>query len=269
MYASPSGTNISSVSTAGMRTGITRGGSLDIGFYHRDTNRLKLTIELFVNFNKKSGLKSVGDIMCLMMRTMGSKESDPSSGPRISPKKLNPSSLLESFCSSGVIWSLCVDKEGSLIWTMGGIPGIGKTDKEHSLRSAVGIVPLEGVISPGDENGDENGGHGPDGGQSGTWTHIAAVVDCTSSSFSETEYLDSIPTSCTVTLYVNSEKVASGVIQVPGKKESELALPGVLYIGPCLPAGSRLTETRVVRRNWMFAVFELYVYQLTNVHQIS
>ena len=236
-----------------MRTGVTRGGSLDIGFYHRDTNRLKMTIELFVNFNQKSG-KTVGEIMCLMMRTMGSKESskesDPSSGPRTSPKKINPSSLLESFCASGVMWSLCVDKEGSLIWTMGNIPVIGKVDKEHSVRSEVGMIPLEGVISQTDQDGDENG----DQGQGGTWTHIAAVVDCTSTSFSETEYLDAVPNSCTVTLYVNSEKVASGVVLVPVKKEPELALPGILYIGPCLPAGSRLTETRVVRCTSIFIV---------------
>ena len=45
------------VSTGGMRTVVTRGGSLDLGFYHTDPNRCKMTLEMYVNIGRKYGTK--------------------------------------------------------------------------------------------------------------------------------------------------------------------------------------------------------------------
>lgn len=221
-------------STAGMRAVVTRGGSLDLGFHHTDPHRLKMTVEMYVSFNIKGGMAAFqGESLCLMMRTLGSSESDPGS------KLLSGTrTRLESLRMHGVMWSMFVDKEGCLCWSMGGSPGKGGVKStESTLRSSPGSVSLvDAVTSDGEEDR-----------SACVWTHIVAVVD--SSSNYEQESLQKGPNSASVTLFINSEKAASGSVQVPPLKESDLAAPGVLYVCPCVPAGSRVTELRVVRHS--------------------
>ena len=93
------------------------------------------------------------------------------------------------------------------------------------------------------------------------WTHIVAVVD--SSSNYEQESLQKGPSSASVTLFINSEKAASGSVQVPPLKESDLAAPGVLYVCPCVPAGSRVTELRVVRHSFILLCSSLPCFVLS------
>ena len=222
-------------STAGMRAVVTRGGSLDLGFHHTDPHRLKMTVEMYVSFNIKGGMAAFqGESLCLMMRTLGSSGSDPGS------KLLSGTrTLLESLRMHGVMWSMFVDKEGCLCWSMGSPGKGGVKGTESTLRSPPGSVSLiDAVTSDGEEDR-----------SACVWTHIVAVVD--SSSNYEQESLQKGPSSASVTLFINSEKAASGSVQVPPLKESDLAAPGVLYVCPCVPAGSRVTELRVVRHSFL------------------
>ena len=223
-------------STGGMRAVVKRGGPLDLGFHHTDPQRLKMTIEMYVSFNIKGGVSCFqGDSLCLMTRVLGSTESGPGSLKSLPGTR----TLLESLRLHGVVWSLYVDKEGCLCWTMGGSPGkIGVKSTENTVKSPPGSVCLvDAVTSDGDGDDDRS---------ACVWTHIVAVVD--SCSNYEQESVEKGPSTASVTLYVNSEKAASGTVQVPPLKESDLAVPGVLYVCPCLPPGSRMTELRVVRR---------------------
>ena len=235
-------------STAGMRAVVTRGGSLDLGFHHTDPHRLKMTVEMYVSFNIKGGMAAFqGESLCLMMRTLGSSESDPGS------KLLSGTrTLLESLRMRGVMWSMFVDKEGCLCWSMGGSPGKGGVKStESTLRSSPGSVCLvDAVTSDGEEDR-----------SACVWTHIVAVVD--SSSNYEQESLQKGPSSASVTLFINSEKAASGSVQVPPLKESDLAAPGVLYVCPCVPAGSRVTELRVVRHSFILLCSSLPCFVLS------
>ena len=108
------------ISTGGMRAIVTRGGPLDLAFHHTDSNRLKMTIEMYVSFSEK-GIKQTGiknENMFLMIRTLGCTESSSSSSPKKNFME-SPSSLLESFTASGVMWSLSVDENGCLVFNMG------------------------------------------------------------------------------------------------------------------------------------------------------
>jgi hypothetical protein len=241
-------------STGGMRALVTRGGPLDLGFHHTDPHRLKMTVEMYVSFNIKGGVASFqGDSLCLMMRTLGSSESGPGSKPQSGTR-----TTLESLRVHGVVWSMFVDKEGCLCWTMGGSPGKGGVKgTESTVRSPPGSVCLvDAVTSDGEEDR-----------SACVWTHIVAVVD--SSSNYEQETSQKGPSTASVTLYINSEKAAGGTVQVPPLKDSDLAAPGVLYICPCLPAGSRMTELRMVRHTFiLFSSVLLYFDLLGFVYDV-
>jgi hypothetical protein len=227
-----------SESTGGMRAVVTRGGPLDLGFHHADPHRLKMTVEMYVSFNIKGGMAAFqGDSLCLMMRALGSTESGP-----VSKLLSGTRTTLESLRVHGVVWSMYVDKEGCLCWTMGGSPGKGGVKgTENTVRSPPGSVCLaDAVTSDGEEDR-----------SACVWTHVVAVVD--SSSNYEQETSQKGPSTASVTLYINSERAAGGTVQVPPLKDSDLAAPGVLYVCPCLPAGSRMTELRVVRSSLLLS----------------
>ena len=234
------------ISTGGLRAVVMRGGPLDLGFHHTDSNRLKMTIEMYVSFSEKGievsgGLKD--DNLFLMIRTLGGTES--SSSSPIKESLEGSSSLLESLTSKGIMWSLSVDKKGSLIFNMGNIkstsnpPTATSTNTntmKNMVKSGPKCVSFEDVITIDDEDEDR---------VTPTWSHVVAVVD--SSSNYENDNTDKWPTTSSVTLYVNCEKVAQGDVIVPVMKEEDLSVPGVLYVCPCLPGGSRMTELRMVR----------------------
>ena len=225
------------ISTGGMRAIVTRGGPLDLAFYHTDSNRLKMTIEMYVSFSEK-GIKQTGikdENMFLMIRTLGCTESSSSSNPKKNSME-SPSSLLESFTASGVMWSLSVDKNGSLLFSMGNNLKSPSNSMKNTVKSGPKCVSFEDIISLDDEDEDRI---------TPTWSHIVAVVD--SSSNYENENTDNWPLKSSVTLYVNGEKVAQDDIDVPVMKEEELSVQGVLYVCPCLPGGTRITELRMVR----------------------
>lgn len=225
------------VSTGGMRAVVTRGGPLDLAFHHTDSNRLKMTIEMYVSFSEKgiklSGIKN--ENMFLMIRTLGCTESRSSSSP-VKNSIVSPSSLLESFTASDVMWSLCVDKDGSLIFSMGNNLKSPSNSMKNTVKSGPKCVSFEDIISLDDEDEDRI---------TPTWSHIVAVVD--SSSNYENDSTDNWPLKSSITLYVNGEKVAQDDVDVPVLKEEELSVQGVLYVCPCLPGGTRITEIRMVR----------------------
>ena len=262
------------VSTGGMRSVLTRGGPLDLGFHHTDPNRLKMTIEMYVSFSLKHATKlENGEYHCLAMRTLGPAGtgvktlSNPLKPPgKASNLMLNnskdlkdekSSSLLESLAAPGVVWSLCVDWVGALHWVvgdvLGGLGGLGgkKTSDssipQSSIKSSAGAVRLDDSMIMGEEKEEEEG-------RVTQWTHIVAVIDSTTGEDTHT-----VPTQGMVTLYVNCESVASGIVQLPQVKEGLLGPNGMLYVGPCLPVGSRLTELRVVRtcNDFIFSLFLL------------
>ena len=261
------------VSTGGMRSVLTRGGPLDLGFHHTDPNRLKMTIEMYVSFSLKHATKlENGEYHCLAMRTLGPAGtgvktlSNPLKPPgKASNLMLNnskdlkdekSSSLLESLAAPGVVWSLCVDWVGALHWVVGDVLGGKKTSDSSippsSIKSSAGAVRLDDSMIMGEEKEEEEG-------RVTQWTHIVAVIDSTTGEDTHT-----VPTQGMVTLYVNCESVASGIVQLPQVKEGLLGPNGMLYVGPCLPVGSRLTELRVVRtcNDSIFSVFSS-VYCLT------
>lgn len=225
------------ISTGGMRAIVTRGGPLDLGFHHTDSNRLKMTIEMYVSFSEKgiklSGIKD--ENMFLMIRTLGCTESSSSSSPKKNSME-SSSSLLESFTAPGVMWSLSVDKNGSLIFSMGNNLKSPSNSMNNAVKSASKCVSFEDIISLDDDDEDRI---------TPTWSHIVAVVD--SSSNYENENTDNWPLKSSITLYVNGEKVAQDDVDVPALKEEELSVQGMLYVCPCLPGGTRITELRMVR----------------------
>ena len=238
---------IKHISTGGLRAVVMRGGPLDLGFHHTDSNRLKMTIEMYVSFSEK-GIKSSGglkdDNLFLMIRTLGGSES--SSSSPIKKSLEGSSSLLESLTSTGIMWSLSADKNGCLIFNMGNNlkstsnPATSTTTSANSMKNMIKSGPkcvsFEDVITIDDEDEDR---------VTPTWSHVVAVID--SSSNYENDNTDKWPTTSSVTLYINCEKVAQGDVTVPVMKEEDLSVPGVLYVCPCLPGGSRMTELRMVR----------------------
>ena len=244
------------ISTGGLRAVVMRGGPLDLGFHHTDSNRLKMTIEMYVSFSEK-GIKASGglkdDNLFLMIRTLGGTES--SSSSPIKKSLEGSSSLLESLTSTGIMWSLSVDKNGCLIFNIGhNLKSTSNTTTntmKNIIKSGPKCVSFEDVITIDDEDEDR---------VTPTWSHVVAVID--SSSNYENDNADKWPTTSSVTLYVNCEKVAQGDVTVPLMKEEDLAVPGVLYVCPCLPGGSRMTELRMVRtayiRTLRFIVVMIY-----------
>ena len=241
-------------STGATRVVLTRGGPLDVGFYHTDPNRSKMTIEMYVCFDSKYGFKAGRtDNTCLMMRTLGRGTED-RKGPKCD--STSSSSLLEFLGSPGIVWSLCVGCDGSLQFIMGGRLS-GKTGEVAStltVKSGPGVIGGSGSDSGGGE-----GGEGSDNRidediyrSTSVWYHVVAVIDSSSGMDTDTPHTHTssptqYPSAAAVTLYVNSDKVGHGSVVIPFLGETDLSHTGALYVGPCLPWGSRLTELRVVR----------------------
>lgn len=99
-----------------MRVAVTRGGPLDLGLYHTDINRSKLTIEMYCSF---SNIGNKLDNCCLLLRTLGvpPNPDKPGTGVDATLEDKKPfkdtNSFVESLCGGGVVWSLCVDNEGT------------------------------------------------------------------------------------------------------------------------------------------------------------
>jgi hypothetical protein len=101
------------ISTGGMRATVPRGGPLDIGLYHTDMNRSKLTVEMYFYFD----VSDRKDNHCLAMRTLGllyETEKPKLTGGILEDKVFkDTNSFIESLYGDGVVWSLCVDIEGN------------------------------------------------------------------------------------------------------------------------------------------------------------
>ena len=267
------------ISTGGMRTVLTRGGSLDLGFYHTDPNRCKMTLEMYVNIGRKYGTKNEKqDNICLAMRCLGGKKDEIKGRNNVQKTISNTSSLLESLKSTGVVWSLSVDYQGALSFIIGNENNDeNKNENKNIIKSSLGSINLnnfDNSKNDNNENDDQNNDNENEDDNenendnndmnraSASWYHIVLVIDSTSN-FNNIE--NDIPniknnnnaTRASVSLFVNSERVAIGEISVPPINEDILALPGCLYIGPCLPVGSRITELRVVRYSFLF--FSIFV----------
>ena len=263
------------ISTGGMRTVLTRGGSLDLGFYHTDPNRCKMTLEMYVNIGRKYGTKNEKqDNICLAMRCLGGKKDEIKGRNNVQKTISNTSSLLESLKSTGVVWSLSVDYQGALSFIIGNKnndenknENENENENENIIKSSVGSINLnnfDNSKNDNNENDDQNNDNENEDDNenendnndmnraSASWYHIVLVIDSTSNFNNIENDISNIKnnnnaTRASVSLFVNSERVAIGEISVPPINEDILALPGCLYIGPCLPVGSRITELRVVR----------------------
>ena len=299
VYANPKKTKLSLdkteniFSTGGMRTVLTRGGPLDIGFHHTDPNRCKMTLEMYVSFGSKYGMKKEkSDSICLAMRTFGQETNDPKGIQNLKKFGTSSSSHLKSLKSFGVMWSLSVDSEGALSFSMvaenknkSGSENQSKKENanennsEYVVKTGPGSIIVNNTNISKNKNRDNESGNKNENDNenenvnenddmnmntslSAVWYHIAIVIDSNlndidndnsnnnnnnNTNTNNDNNIDRYPTSANISLYINSDKVASGHVTIPSIKESILDLPGCLYICPCLPVGSRVTELRVVR----------------------
>lgn len=198
----------------GLRCPVPRGSQLDIGLYHEDVNRSKLTMELMVCFDE--------------MVSQAGAELDADSGASVMHVLLQRQATLAGG-EGPVLWTLFVTPDGTVCFAFGD----GKTSKASSMvRSAPDSVALPKSKGRGSATGAETS----------PWTHIAVVIDSSKASCS---VVDGAVTQAAVavSLVVKGELVDA--------KLSPVSLPlshltkSTVHVGRNLPTGYRLTELRL------------------------
>lgn len=137
------------VPEVGLRTVVLRGGPLDIGMYHTEPERNKMTIELSVYFaGDESPPSAAADAFCLVQRISGLPPQSPGGAAE--------------HAQMGALWSVFVTADGALCWAFGGM----RDPSAAVVKTAPNSVNL---------------GSAKDGGGPG-WTHVAITVDSGGSS---------------------------------------------------------------------------------------
>ena len=191
---------------SGLRTFVGRGSALDVGMFHLEEERCKLTIELTIS-RWALGIRD--------------NSSGKGVGGSTSESSLPPNAhCLAARCFGGNscmwLWVLYVDVDGSLVLLMRG--DAGKTGRQSGsvLRSLPEAVPISTLDC---------------------WTHVAVIIDS-----SQTPCEPGQGNTAAVTLFVNGEKLLRGSVAVPVVDEESM-LDTALYFGVNL-SGWKITEIR-------------------------
>jgi hypothetical protein len=196
----------------GLRTVVGRGSPLDIGFCHVSSERLRMTVEMWVKYDAagSAGRNSVAR-HTLMMRCVGGPSGCVTGDGLFDAEEEVKFMALKK----DLLWCLLIDEEGRLCWTFGDILAASPV----SVCSANRCGPIM---------------------DSNQWVHIACTID------SAANHSNQWPTSSAVSLLVNGECVVSGSVGLSNSKVTELDLAiSTLYFGPNLSSGWSLTELRV------------------------
>lgn len=210
----------------GLRCPVPRGSQLDIGLYHEDSNRSRLTLELMVCFD---------EAVAMAAQASG----DSSAGVVDTAQVLLQRQVADSERGSegSVLWTLFVTPDGAVCFKFGDIGG-GSAD--GGAPSVLKSVP-ESVALPTAKTSRSNLGGGS--GEGSSWTHIALMLDSSKATCSiagDGSVLSQAPVN--VTLVVKGESVEGKLAPAP----IPLAQldQTTLHVGRNLAAGFRLTELR-------------------------
>ena len=183
----------STLPTWGMRCAVPRGSQLDVGLFHEDPQRAKLTFEMMVCFEPTavtvgSGGASSSSAEVNETAARSSDAAATSKAPHVllrrslaSSQPVAGNATAAPACTAGDVWCLYVDSEGAVCFEFAPSPSsIATPDPATApggatasvLKSAPGAVQLSATSSADD---------GGAGGGSGQWTHIAVVLDSSKS----------------------------------------------------------------------------------------